>query len=188
MNYWKYSHLYLPGSWRKWYETILIITLALSLTCVLPGHSEWPQLSKHMLNEGLNDETPEAHHDCIFSMSIVVIVAQLCSTLHGLQHARLPCPSLSPRVCSNSRPLSPRCPPTISSSVALFSCPQSFPASGSFLMTVATEKINKCLGPSSSHSILHVPHTPLSTASLWLKPLMTCTCSVSISPPNQYVL
>ena len=51
----------------------------------------------------------------------------------GLQHARLPCPSLSPRVCSNSCPLSPSCHLTILSSVPLFSsCPQSFPASGSF--------------------------------------------------------
>ena len=51
---------------------------------------------------------------------------------HGVQHARLPCPSLSPGVCSNSRPLSQWCHPTISSSVVLFFCPQSFPASGSF--------------------------------------------------------
>ena len=51
---------------------------------------------------------------------------------HGLQHARLPCPSLSRRVCSNSCPLNRWCHPTISSSVAsFFSCPQSFPASGS---------------------------------------------------------
>ena len=52
---------------------------------------------------------------------------------HGLQHARLPCHSLSSRVCSNSCPLSQWCNPTISSSVAPFSfCLQSFPASGSF--------------------------------------------------------
>ena len=52
---------------------------------------------------------------------------------HGLQHARLPCPSLSPRVCSNSCPLSQWCHSTILSSVALFSsCPQSFPASRFF--------------------------------------------------------
>ena len=49
---------------------------------------------------------------------------------HGLQHTRLPYPSLSPRVCSNSCPLSQWCHSTISSSVAPFSsCPQSFPAS-----------------------------------------------------------
>ena len=50
---------------------------------------------------------------------------------HGLQHTGLPCPSLSPRVCTNSCPLSRWCHPTISSSVVpFFSCPQSFPASG----------------------------------------------------------
>ena len=54
---------------------------------------------------------------------------------HGQQHARLPCPSPSPGVCSNSCPLSQWCHPTVSCSVALFSCPQSFPASGSFPMS-----------------------------------------------------
>ena len=53
---------------------------------------------------------------------------------HGLQHTRLPCPSPSPRACSNSCPLSQWCHLTISSSVAPFSsCPQSFPASRSLL-------------------------------------------------------
>ena len=52
---------------------------------------------------------------------------------HGLHHVRPPCPSQSPKVCSNSCPLSQWCQPTISSSVVPFSfCPQSFPASGSF--------------------------------------------------------
>jgi len=55
---------------------------------------------------------------------------------HELQHTRLPCPSLSPWVCSNSCPLSQWCHPTISSSVVHFSsCPQSFPALGSFPMS-----------------------------------------------------
>ena len=55
---------------------------------------------------------------------------------HGLQHARLACPSLSPGVCSNSCPLSQWCHPTISSSVTPFSSwPQTFPASGSFPMS-----------------------------------------------------
>ena len=50
---------------------------------------------------------------------------------HGLQHARLPCPSLSPGVCSNPCLLSRWYHPTISSSVVPFSsCLQSFPASG----------------------------------------------------------
>ena len=52
---------------------------------------------------------------------------------HEPQHARLLSPLLSPRVCSNSCPLSWWCHPTISASVVPFSsCPQSFPASGSF--------------------------------------------------------
>ena len=53
---------------------------------------------------------------------------------HGLQHARLPCPSLSLRVCWNSCLLSQWCYPTISSSPSLFVDLQSFPASGSFPM------------------------------------------------------
>ena len=51
---------------------------------------------------------------------------------HGLLHTRLPCPSSTPRACSNSCPLSQWCHPTVSSSVVPFSCPQSFPASGLF--------------------------------------------------------
>ena len=54
---------------------------------------------------------------------------------HRLQHARLPCPSPSPGVRPSSCPLNWWCHPTISSSVSLFSCPQYFPASGSFPMS-----------------------------------------------------
>jgi len=54
---------------------------------------------------------------------------------HGLQHARLPCPSPTPGACSNSYPLSWWCHQTISSSVIPFSCLQSFPALGSFPMS-----------------------------------------------------
>ena len=59
-----------------------------------------------------------------------------CLRSHGLQDARLPCPSLSFAVCSNSCPLSLWCHPTISFSVTHFSsCPQSFLASKSFPMS-----------------------------------------------------
>ena len=54
---------------------------------------------------------------------------------HGLQHARLPCPSPSPRVCSNSGSLSQWWNPTNWFSVTPFSCPQSFPKSGYFPMS-----------------------------------------------------
>ena len=54
---------------------------------------------------------------------------------HGLQHTRLPCPSLCPRACSNSGTFNQWCHPTISSSVVPFSsCLQSFPSSSFFLM------------------------------------------------------
>ena len=70
---------------------------------------------------------------------------------HRLQHARLVCPSLSPRVCSNSCPLSWWCHLTISSSVAsLSSCPQYFPASGSFLIIRLFESGSQSIGASAS--------------------------------------
>ena len=65
-------------------------------------------------------------------------VAQSRPTLwpHESQHSRPPCPSPSPRVHSNSSPSSWWCHPAISSSIVPFSsCPQSFPASGSFPMS-----------------------------------------------------
>ena len=56
--------------------------------------------------------------------------------LHGLHHAKLPCSLPTARTCSNTRPLSWRCHPTISSSVVPFSfCLQSLPATGSFPMS-----------------------------------------------------
>ena len=68
----------------------------------------------------------------LFSCSVVSDSLQP----HGRQHARLPCPSPSPRACLNSRPLSQWCHPAISSSVIPFSsCLHSFPTSGSFQMS-----------------------------------------------------
>ena len=69
---------------------------------------------------------------------ILLVVIQLLSHVwsHGLKHTRLPCPSLSSQVCSDSCPLSWWCYLTISSSAALFSfCLQSFLASGSSPMS-----------------------------------------------------
>ena len=76
---------------------------------------------------------------------------------HGLQHTRLPCPSLSPRACSNSCPLSLWCHPNISSSVTPFSfCPQSFPASGSFPMSQLLASGGWSIGVSASASVFPV--------------------------------
>ena len=74
---------------------------------------------------------------------------------HGLQHTRLPHPSLSPRVCSHSCPLSWWCHSTTSSSVTLFSsCPQSFPASGSFPVNQFFASGSQSTGASASASVL----------------------------------
>ena len=74
---------------------------------------------------------------------------------HGLQHARLACPSPTSRVCSNSCPSSQWCHPTILSSVAPFSsCLQSFPASGSFPMSQFFPSGDQSIGVSASTSIL----------------------------------
>ena len=74
---------------------------------------------------------------------------------HGLQHARLPCPSQTPRAYWNSCPSSQWCHPTISSSVILFSsCLQSFPASGSFPMSQFFASGGQSIGVSASVSVL----------------------------------
>ena len=74
---------------------------------------------------------------------------------HEPQHARPPCPSPTPRVYSNSCPLSRWCHPTISSSVVPFSsCPQSFPASGSFQMSQPFTSGGQSIGVSASKSVL----------------------------------
>ena len=70
---------------------------------------------------------------------------------HELQHARLPCPSASPWVCSDLCPLSQWYHPAISSSISPFSsCSQSFPAQESFLMTDFQYEV------SSSHQVAKV--------------------------------
>ena len=76
---------------------------------------------------------------------------------HGLQHARPSCPSPSPRVCSNSCPLSQWCHPTILSSIIPFSsCLQSFPASGSFLKSQFFVSDGQSIGASPSVLVLPI--------------------------------
>ena len=84
-----------------------------------------------------------------FSLSVVSD-----SQHHGLQHARLPCPSPIPEACSNSCPLSWWCHPTISSSVVCFSRLQYFPALGSFQMNQSFTLGGQSIGVSASASVL----------------------------------
>ena len=66
---------------------------------------------------------------CLINIRFYAVVVQSCLALsHGRQHARLPCPSLSPRLCSNSYPLHQWYHPTISSSCCpLHLLPSIFP-------------------------------------------------------------
>ena len=74
---------------------------------------------------------------------------------HGQHHTRLPCPSPSPGVCSNSCTLSRWCHPIMSSFVIPFcSCPQSFPVSGSFQMSQLFASGGQSIGVSASTSVL----------------------------------
>ena len=101
-------------------------------------------------------KTPETRHDHGISsvhFSLSVMSDSLWS--HGLQHARLLCPSPAPKACSNSCPSSWWCHPTVSSSVIPFSSHlQSFPASGSFPMNQFFASGGQSIGASASTSVL----------------------------------
>ena len=94
--------------------------------CTLPnGHENFCLASSTQKGKDLKRLSQDAQ----FSRSVMSDYLRP----HGLQHARPPCPSPTPRVYSNSCPLSWWCHPNISSSVVPFSsCLQSFPPSGSF--------------------------------------------------------
>ena len=101
--------------------------------------------------------------NCYVSICNLVInwncVVQLLScvwffVIHRLQHNMLLCPSLSPGVFSKSGPLGGWCHPNISCFVTPFSCPQSFPASGSFPVSQLFVSGGQNIGASASASVL----------------------------------
>ena len=96
-----------------------------------------------------------AHQALLSSVQFSLSVMSDSLRPHGLQDSRPPCPSPTPWVHSNSCPLSQWCHPTISSSVIPFSsCPQSFPASGSFQMSQFFASGGQGIGVSASASVL----------------------------------
>ena len=98
----------------------------------------------------------------IFKITTCFLTVQLSHSVvadswrpHGLQHARLPCPSPTPRAHSNSCQSSQWCHTTISSSVVPFSfCLQSLPAPGSFQMSQFFTSDDQSIGVSASASVL----------------------------------
>ena len=120
----------------------------------------WKKRSKIVTAFRWHDTIHRKSSRCYQKTTQFSSVPQLCRTLgpHGLQHARLPCPSPTPGACSNSYPSSQWCHPTISPSVILFPfCLQSFPASGSFLMSLCIRwpkywSFSFSISPSSEYS------------------------------------
>ena len=92
------------------------------------------------------------HHN--IAKQFVVVVQSLSCVQQFVTpwpaYSRLPCPSLSPTVCSNSCQFSRWCHPTSSSSVTPFSCPQSFPPSGSLPMCQIFASGSQNIGASAS--------------------------------------
>ena len=102
------------------------------------------------LNRHFSREDVQMTNLLSFSRSVM----SRCLHLHGLWHARPPCPLPSPRAHSNSCPSSQWCHPTILSSVISFSsCPQSLPAPGSFTMSQFSSG-GQSIGVSASASVL----------------------------------
>ena len=105
------------------------------------------QILYHLIHQGSPNGTISSVQ---FSCSVVTD-----SWRPQLQHARPPCPSPTPGVYSNSCPLSQWYHPSISSSVVPFSsCPQSFPASGSFPMSQFFTSGGQSIGVSALTSVL----------------------------------
>ena len=110
---------------------------------------EWRQKKKRVAE----DEMVRKHHFSSVQFSRSVVSNSLQP--HEPQHTRPPCSSPTTGVYPNSCPLSPWCHPTISSSVIPFSsCPQSFPASGSFPMSPLFESGGQSIRVSASTSVL----------------------------------
>ena len=154
-----------------------------TIDCSPPGFSvhgisqvrilEWVAVSLFRASSGIMDQIcisytgrlildPWATREAFISHSVQFSSVQfICSVVSDSlqpresQHTRPPCLSPTPRVHPNSCPLSQSCHPAISSSVIPFSsCPQSFPASGSFPMSQLFAWGGQSIGVSASASIL----------------------------------
>ena len=112
----------------------------------------WPKANEYY---GILILSSLENQDCCVSVQFSHSVVSDSLQPHGLQHARPSCPSPTPRVYSNSCPLSRWCHSTISSSAVPFSsCSQSFPASGSFQMSQLFASGGQRTAVSASTSVL----------------------------------
>ena len=131
---------------------------ALNLVWFLLPLEKVPVILQHLDSDRTGSD--DAGHSCHSSVQFSS-VAQSCLTLWEpmdcMQHTRLPCPSPTPRACSNSCPWSQQCQSTISSSVIPFSsCLQPFPTSGAFPMSQFFTSGGRSIGVSASASVLRM--------------------------------
>ena len=127
---------------------------AIELACRGPYHWRlWSDETNH--HQGiLVPEEAHGHFSSCYFCSVAYLCLTLCNPMNW-QHARILCPSPSPRACSNSCPSSWWGHPTISSSVVPFSsCPQPFLVSRSFLMSLFFASGGQSIGASASASLL----------------------------------
>ena len=146
----------LPGSFVHGISQARILEWA--AICFSMG-SSWPSDWTHipcLAGRFFTTETPGKPPNTTFLLLFSRSVISDSLQPHGLQHARLPCPSPFPRAYSNSCPLSWWYHPTISFSVVPFSCLQSFLASCSFLTSQLFASGDHSIGASASASFLRV--------------------------------
>ena len=151
-------------------RTLVIMETRLKMTSSIPHHihsganiDEWRQEEVKssflglQIKQVMNLDSDYLVSFLLVQFSSVHSVVSNSLRPHESQHSRPPCPSPAPRVHSNSHPLSWWCHPAISSSVIPFSsCPQSLPASGSFLMSQLFAWGGQSIGVSASASVLPV--------------------------------
>ena len=143
------------------------LTLCDPMNCSTPGlpvHHQLPEFTQTHVH-WVGDVIQPAHHfrhsytqqeglQCFSVQFSCYSVVSNSLWPHEPQHTRPPCPSPTPGVHPNPCPLSWWCHPTISSSVVPFSsCPQSFPASGSFQMSQFSAPGGQRIGVSASASV-----------------------------------
>ena len=154
-----------PTPWwsQAWVEVCWPLPSPQASLCVYQGL--WRALDVFISLQGRVVTYAEPSRKWLLFITVITTTVLLfsCSVVsdslrpHELQHARLPRPSLSPGVGSNSRPLSRWCHPTISSSVIRFcSCLMSFPTSGSFPVSRLFESGGQSIRASVSASVLPV--------------------------------
>ena len=149
----KLPHWFAPTTW---FSFVLLTCLHHKTTASQSYSGPWKSRAPNVGIYPFSDIPLYSHTKPMF-LIYSCSFTQSCPTLwpHGWQHARLPCPSLSPRVCSNSCLLSRWCHSTISSSATPFSfCLQSFPASGSFPMSQLFASGGQSTGASASDTWL----------------------------------